>query len=157
LARSFAFVCPTAGRNNALPESLFHHGFHGWKIRRFLSVLSVLLIRQNRSFWRRFVRGMFVRGMGQGVRKMIPLTNIPLTPSASPENKMEGKNGRPKDLLFLYFCPHFFAFLFPPARTRLFECYFWLRLGRVVKSVVVFFWLPLAALCSFASKSPAAS
>jgi hypothetical protein len=45
--------------------------------------------------------------MGQGVRKIIPLTIIPMTSSAFPETKRKAKNGAKKITCFYIFAPIF--------------------------------------------------
>jgi hypothetical protein len=55
---------------------------------------------------------MIVRGMGQDVRKIIPLTIIPMTSSAFPEHKTEGKQMEAKKSPVFIIGSDFLPFVF---------------------------------------------
>jgi hypothetical protein len=73
-------------------------------------------IIESHSFWRKFGKGM----IGKGIRKRLghddsPAVHSLATSGFAPEPDKRQKDGRQKNFLFLYFCPHLFAVAFSVA------------------------------------------
>jgi hypothetical protein len=76
--------------------------------------------------------------------EIIPLPLIPLPVPGLPKKKTAGKKMGAKKFLFLYFCPHLFAFLFSVGQPFLSQSNVGLRLPRWV--------FALNSYCMVASK-----